>query len=244
MTTLFVADVHLDPDQRPAIHALFLHFLQTQARAADALYLLGDLFDAWWLGDTIDRERYPAVLHALRDLSDGGVAVYAVHGNRDFLLGAQFSADTGVTLLPEPSLVEVDGERVLIAHGDVWCSDDLRYQRLRRLTRNRALQWLWQHTPIQWRRNLGQKIRNASAQAIRHKSAEIMDVHPATIDAALRKAGVRHMVHGHTHRPGHHQWPLDGQTAQRHVVGDWYREGSVLIAEQGEWRLETLDPDA
>jgi UDP-2,3-diacylglucosamine hydrolase len=240
VATLFVADVHLDPDRRPAIHALFLAFLRTQAREADAVYLLGDLFDAWWLGDRIDREHYPAALSALRELTAQGVPVYAVHGNRDFLLGEEFSAATGVTLLNEPSVVEVNGESILIAHGDVYCTDDVRYQRLRRLTRNPVLQWLWKHTPIRWRRHLGQKIRNASAQAIQYKPAAIMDVHPATVDRAMVQAGVQRLVHGHTHRPNHHQWQHNGQTFHRHVVGDWYQNGSVLVAHQGEWTLETL----
>ena len=240
MATLFVADVHLDPDRRPAIHALFLEFLKTQARDADALYLLGDLFDAWWLGDRIDREQYPAVLSALRELTEHGVPVYAVHGNRDFLLGKEFSAATGVTLLNEPCVVEVNNERILIAHGDVYCTDDVRYQRLRRITRNPILQWLWQHTPIQWRRRLGQKIRAASAQAIQHKPAAIMDVHPDAIDAAMEEADVLRLVHGHTHRPDHHQWQHNNQTFHRHVLGDWYQSGSVLVASQGQWTLQTL----
>ncbi len=240
MATLFVADVHLDPDRRPAIHNLFLQFLRTQAREADALYLLGDLFDAWWLGDGVDRERYPAALTALRELTDHGVPVYAVHGNRDFLLGKEFSEATGVTLLAEPSVIQVQNESVLIAHGDAYCTDDLRYQRLRRITRNRTLQWLWQHTPIGWRRRLGHKIRSASAQAIQHKSAEIMDVHPTAINDAMTCNQVTRMVHGHTHRPGHHEWQWKGQTLHRHVVGDWYQQSSVLVADHGEWTLHTL----
>lgn len=239
---IFVSDVHLDPEHRPEIYDLFIQFLQGMAREARALYILGDLFDSWWIGDEYDRQRYPEVLTALRELTDSGVSTYALPGNRDFLLGELFTSDTGVSVLNEPCIIRVFREPILVAHGDVYCTDDHHYQRLRKLTHNSTIRWIWERMPIEWKIRIGNSIRGASAEAVKHKPDDIMDVNAVAIEDAIRRSYVMKMVHGHTHRPGEHTWKIDGHNVYRYVLGDWYEQGSMLVAdENGDWSLQKLD---
>jgi UDP-2,3-diacylglucosamine hydrolase len=243
VTTLFISDLHLEPT-RPAITALFLDFLQGRARRAEALYILGDLFEAW-IGDDDDAELGGVVADALRALSDSGVPLFFIHGNRDFLLGPRFAAASGMQLLPETTVVELAGESILLMHGDTLCTDDVEYQDFR--ARVRAPAWRAQTLalPLAQRRVLASQLRETSRQATQGKAAEITDVNPAAVDAALRAHGVRHLIHGHTHRPGLHEWMLDGRPARRTVLGDWFARGSVLCRDATGWRLENLPlPDA
>jgi UDP-2,3-diacylglucosamine hydrolase len=243
VTTLFISDLHLEPT-RPAITALFLDFLQGRARRAEALYILGDLFEAW-IGDDDDAELGGVVADALRALSDSGVPLFFIHGNRDFLLGPRFAAASGMQLLPETTVVELAGESILLMHGDTLCTDDVEYQDFR--ARVRAPAWRAQTLalPLAQRRVLASQLRETSRQATQGKAAEITDVNPAAVDAALRAHGVRHLIHGHTHRPGLHEWMLDGRPARRTVLGDWFARGSVLCHDATGWRLENLPlPDA
>ncbi|TVR62509.1 MAG: UDP-2,3-diacylglucosamine diphosphatase [Candidatus Competibacteraceae bacterium] len=243
MTTLFISDLHLEPT-RPAITALFLDFLQGRARRAEALYILGDLFEAW-IGDDDDTELGGVVADALRALSDSGVPLFFIHGNRDFLLGPRFAAASGMQLLPETTVIELAGEPILLMHGDTLCTDDTEYQKFR--ARVRAPAWRAQTLalPLAQRRVLASQLRETSRQATQGKAAEITDVNPAAVDAALRAHGVRHLIHGHTHRPGLHEWTLDGRPARRTVLGDWFAQGSVLRHDADGWRLENLPlPDA
>jgi UDP-2,3-diacylglucosamine hydrolase len=243
VTTLFISDLHLEPT-RPAITALFLDFLQGRARRAEALYILGDLFEAW-IGDDDDAELGGVVADALRALSDSGVPLFFIHGNRDFLLGPRFAAASGMQLLPETTVVELAGESILLMHGDTLCTDDVEYQDFR--ARVRAPAWRAQTLALSLaqRRALAGQLRETSRQATQGKAAEITDVNPAAVDAALRAHGVRHLIHGHTHRPGLHEWMLDGRPARRTVLGDWFARGSVLCRDATGWRLENLPlPDA
>lgn len=238
MATLFVSDLHLEP-ARPAITALFLEFLQGRARRAEALYILGDLFEAW-VGDDDDAELGQVIADALRALSDSGVPLFFIHGNRDFLLGPRFAAASGMQLLPETTVVELAGEPILLMHGDTLCTDDVDYQDFRAKVRDPAWRAQTLAKTLAQRRVLASQLRETSRQATQGKAAEITDVNPAAVDAALRAHGVRHLIHGHTHRPAIHQWTLDGRPARRTVLGDWFAQGSVLRHDADGWRLENL----
>ena len=239
MVTLFTSDLHLEPT-RPAITALFLDFLERRARQAQALYILGDLFEAW-IGDDDDAELGRTVAMALRRLTDQGVPTYFLHGNRDFLLGERFTVATGIQLLPESVVINLAGERVLLLHGDTLCTDDVEYQAFRAQVRDPAWQARTLALPLAQRRALAGQLRETSQQAARQKAADIMDVHPAAVDQALRAHGVRRLIHGHTHRPAIHQWTLDGQPVQRAVLSDWHdHQGGVLVCDAAGWRLELL----
>ena len=236
MTTLFISDLHLEPT-RPAITTLFLDFLEQRARRAEALYILGDLFEAW-IGDDDDADIGRTVAAALRTLTDQGVPTFFLHGNRDFLLGERFAAASGIQLLPESMVIELGGERVLLLHGDTLCTDDVEYQAFRTQVRDPAWQARTLALPLAQRRALAGQLRETSRQATRQKAADITDANPTAVDQALRAHGVHRLIHGHTHRPALHDWTLDGQAARRAVLGDWYDQGSVLVCDAAGWRLE------
>ena len=238
MATLFISDLHLDP-ARPAITALLLDFLTQRGRQADALYILGDLFEAW-IGDDDDAELGQTVAAALRALTDQGVPGYFLHGNRDFLIGERFAAASGLQLLPESIIIELVGEPVLLLHGDTLCTDDVDYQAFRAQVRAPAWQARTLALPLMQRRALAGQLRETSQQATQQKAVEITDVNLAEVDHVMRTHGVRSLIHGHTHRPALHQWLLDGQSARRAVLGDWHQQGSVLSCDAAGWRLETL----
>lgn len=238
MTTLFISDLHLE-STRPAITTLFLDFLERRARRAEALYILGDLFEAW-IGDDDDVEPGGTVATALRALTDRGIPTYFLHGNRDFLLGERFAAASGIQLLPESWVIELAGERVLLLHGDTLCTDDVEYQVFRAQVRDPAWRARTLALPLTQRRALAGQLRETSQQATRQKAADITDVNPAAVDQALRAQGVHRLIHGHTHRPAIHHWSLDGQPARRAVLGDWRDQGSVLVCDAAGWRLEPL----
>ena len=240
MATLFISDLHLEPT-RPGITALFLDFLEQRARRAEALYILGDLFEAW-IGDDDDAELGGMVADALRTLTRQGVPTYFLHGNRDFLLGERFAAASGMQLLPESVVIGLAGERVLLLHGDTLCTDDVEYQAFRAQVRDPAWRARILALPLAPRRALASQMRETSQQSARQKAADIMDVNPTAVDQALRAHGVRRLIHGHTHRPAIHHWTLDGQSATRAVLGDWYNQGSVLVGDVAGWRLEPLPP--
>jgi UDP-2,3-diacylglucosamine hydrolase len=232
--TLLISDLHLDP-AAPGIARQFIEFLRGEAREAQALYILGDLFEAW-LGDDDPDPAVREIVRELRALHDAGVPTFLMHGNRDFLLGKRFIAETGSTLLEDGTVVDLHGERVLLLHGDVLCTADTSYQRLRRILRNPVTLFVLRHLGLDARRKLGRKLRAGSQMHVGATAAQIMDVTPDEVVAALRRAGVRTMVHGHTHRPAIHALQVDGQPARRIVLGDWYTQGSVL-----EWRDDGVE---
>ena len=232
--TLLISDLHLDPSA-PGIARQFVAFLRGEARAARALYILGDLFEAW-VGDDDPDPAVRSIIAELRELHDAGVPTYFMHGNRDFLIGARFAAETGCTLLEDGIVVDLHGERVLLMHGDVLCTGDASYQRLRRILRNPLTLFLLRHLSLKSRRKLGGKLRAGSRMHVGATAAEIMDVTPTEIVASLRQARVSTLVHGHTHRPAIHSLEVDGQPARRIVLGDWYTQGSVL-----EWRDDGVE---
>jgi UDP-2,3-diacylglucosamine hydrolase len=239
---LFISDLHLAPEQ-PATVELFLGFLRQRARQAEALYILGDLFDAW-IGDDDDQAPYPAIRQALRDLTESGTRCAIISGNRDFLLGKRFSQETGCSLLREPSRVDLLGTPTLLMHGDLLCTDDLAYQKFRRVIRNPVVKWLFLWKGLARRRAMAASYRRKSGEAIARKPLAIMDVNQETVESTLRRHGAWHLIHGHTHRPGEHAFDLDGHPAIRQVLADWHPErGEVLSVSAAGWRREAILPE-
>ena len=241
MTTLFISDLHLDRE-RPVITAQFLEFLAGEAGRAKALYILGDLFEAWIGDDDPDPDKR-RVVAALRALTDAGVPCYLIHGNRDFLIGSRFCSETGVQLLTDGTIVSLYGRRVLLLHGDTLCIDDHAYQRLRRIVRNPVVQFVLRRLTLRQRQKLAERMRAGSKAHIAsmdRAAPQIMDVNRDEVRRTFERYGVDCMVHGHTHRPAVHEVPLDGRTAVRIVLGDWYEQGSVLRWSERGYELATL----
>lgn len=233
MATLFISDLHLQGDRTPA-DGLFRRFLGGPAVAAEALYILGDLFEAW-LGDDLVLPEYQDVLAALRQLSDSGVPVFVMHGNRDFLLGTEFARRTGCTLLADPTVIDLYGRPTLLMHGDLLCSDDLTYQQMRRQIRDP--QWIaafMAKSPAE-RIAFARQLRDTSKEETGCKAGYLMDVNAETVAAYMQQHRVGRLIHGHTHRPALHALP-DG--SQRLVLGAWEEQGSVLHCDAAGCRLE------
>jgi UDP-2,3-diacylglucosamine hydrolase len=243
MTTLFVSDLHLDA-ARPDITALFLRFLREEAIHADALYILGDLFEAW-VGDDVEGEPATAVRAALRALVDAGVPVHVMRGNRDFLFGQRFAEDTGARLLPDPAVVPLYGEPTLLMHGDLLCTGDTAYQAFRTQVRDPRWQDRFLAQPLPDREAFAARARAASQahqQGVGDGGAmdAITDVAPDAVAQTLARYGVRRLIHGHTHRPAVHALAAAGRPAQRIVLGDWYTQGSVLRVSPDGVALEAM----
>ena len=240
MTTLFIADLHLCPE-RPKVNQAFFHFLQTRAAEADALYILGDLFEAW-IGDDDPAPLSQQVIRALRALTDSGTELFFLHGNRDFMVGKRFARETGATLLNDHALVVIGDEQALVLHGDTLCTDDIAYQKFRRRIRNPLVLRILRHLPLKTRQNIGIKGREKSMATNSNKSASIMDVTPATVTAMMKKYKVTTMIHGHTHRPFCHELVLDdGSPARRFVLGDWGSKGWGLSSNGQALTLFSFD---
>lgn len=239
MATLFISDLHLDAS-RPAIVEQFLGFLRTAAAQADALYILGDFFEAW-IGDDAAADLENTIADALAHLHEQGVPVYFLHGNRDFLLGEAWARRARLTLLPDPSVIEVAGEQVLLMHGDLLCTDDAKYQAFRAHTRTPQWQRDFLARPLAERQAFAAQARMESQRYTRALGETLTDVNGNTVIETLRRLGVRTLIHGHTHRPAQHDLaPLGLLGARRIVLGDWYEQGSVLEAAAGNWLLNTL----
>ena len=231
MTTLFISDLHLD-STRPAITELFGRFVRREAKSADALYLLGDLFEAW-VGDDDPSETGAFVATALREVVDAGVPVYFIRGNRDFLVGQDYALRAGFRILPDPAVVMLYGKPTLLMHGDLLCSDDTAYQAFRSQVRDPVWQQQFLSQPLAARQAFADRARGESrkrqAGLIEANTLEaITDVTPATVVETMARYGVTRLIHGHTHRPAIHALDIDGRRAQRIVLGDWYAQGSVL----------------
>ena len=226
MATLFISDLHLEAD-RPEIGEQFLDFLDEEAADAEALYILGDFFE-YWVGDDDPDEYYASIKRSLRAFTDAGVPVYFMHGNRDFMIGEQFAAETGVTILPDPFPLELYGKSVLLSHGDALCTDDTEYQQMRAMTRNPEWQAMMRAKPLEERIAIAKQARARSQERNKTLSESIMDVNPGAVEQAISEYGVEILLHGHTHRPGIHNIEVDDRIAKRVVLGDWYDQGSVV----------------
>jgi len=239
MSVLFISDLHLDAN-RPEATRAFHRFLDQRAASAEALYVLGDLFEAW-VGDDDDSPLAQEIIAALAQLAAGGASVFFTRGNRDFLAGEEFARRSGVRLLKETSVIEIGGERVLLMHGDSLCADDTDYQEFRAMVRDPGWQAQFLALPLMARRALAAQARDASRVSTRGKPMEIMDVNAAAVAEAMRLHGVRRLIHGHTHRPAVHEFNLDGERATRMVLGDWFRRGWALEWDEAGFRLEAFD---
>ena len=240
MTTLFISDLHLDAE-RPAITALFGRFVDEEARNADALYILGDLFEAW-VGDDDPSDTGAFVANTLLGLRDAGVPVYFIRGNRDFLVGHDYAMRAGITILPDPAVVMLHGTPTLISHGDLLCTDDLAYQQFRSQTRDPRWQAQFLAQPLAARLAFAQQAREASKARYGELVSTGMhetigDVSPATVSACFKRYGIHRMIHGHTHRPAVHN---EGGGTTRIVLGDWYEQGSVLRVDAAGFSLDKL----
>jgi UDP-2,3-diacylglucosamine hydrolase len=239
MTTLFISDLHLTAT-RPAVTELFIRFLRQEARAAAALYILGDFLEYWIGDDALAHPEHRPIIDGLRGLSDSGVPIHLMHGNRDFLLGDEFAHVTGCRLMPDPSVIDLYGKRVLLMHGDVLCTEDVEYQQFRQVVRDPQWQRQFLALPASERDAIARNYREKSRESTSHKPLEIMDVTQAAVEAAMREHRVRELIHGHTHRPAEHRFTLDGAAARRIVLGDWYEQGSVLRCGPDSWKLSAL----
>lgn len=234
--TLFIADLHLCQEE-PAITAGFLHFLQREAPHCDALYILGDLFEAW-IGDDDPNPLHQQVAEALRAVP---VPLYFIHGNRDFLIGQRFARASSMTLLPEERVLTLYGHRLLIMHGDTLCTDDAGYLQFRAKVHNPWIQRLFLALPLFIRKRIAERMRANSKQANQHKSLEIMDVNQQAVVEAMLRQQVPLLIHGHTHRPAIHALSLNGERAQRAVLGAWHNRGSMIQLDASGIQLIDFD---
>jgi len=237
MSTLFISDLHLSPG-RPQIARLFLALLEGEARRADALYILGDLFEYWIGDDAAEALGYTPVIRSLRALTATGVPVYFMRGNRDFLVGGRFARESGCRILPDPGVIDLYGEAVLLMHGDFLCTDDTEHQQFRAMVDDPAWQRQFLEQPVEARMRRAEQAREQSREHKDSLSMTIMDVNPASVRRAFHDHGVKLMIHGHTHRPAIH----DGGPAgtRRIVLGDWYEQSSILRCTPGAQELEPI----
>ena len=226
MATLFISDLHIDAG-RPAITEQFLSFLDADAREAEALYILGDLFESW-IGDDAADSAQSAAIQGIHALTSRGVPCFVMHGNRDFLLGAEFCSQSGAHLLSDPLIITLYGEPVLVMHGDALCTDDRAYQRLRATVRDPDWQRRFLALSVAQRRALAGAARAGSRAHTAAIEYAIADVNAMSAAQALQAAGAITLLHGHTHRPGFYPFAVDGRPCMRIVLGDWYSQGSVL----------------
>ncbi|HGH4641575.1 TPA: UDP-2,3-diacylglucosamine diphosphatase [Enterobacter asburiae] len=226
MATLFIADLHLQTEE-PAITAGFLRFLRGEAKSADALYILGDLFEAW-IGDDDPNPLHREMAAAIHALVDSGVPCYFIHGNRDFLIGKRYARESGMTLLPEEQVLDLYGRRVLIMHGDTLCTDDTGYLAFRAKVHTPWIQKVFLALPLFIRNRIAARMRAGSKAANSSKSLTIMDVNPQAVVSVMEKHGVQWLIHGHTHRPDVHSLIANGEAVHRVVLGAWHTEGSMV----------------
>lgn len=238
MTSIFISDLHLDAS-RPAATDCFLRFLDQSVNPGDELYILGDLFEAW-IGDDGATAHDRQVIAALAALAARRITCRFLPGNRDFLVSGRFAREASLSLLGDESVVMLDGRQALLMHGDTLCTDDYSYQRYRQIVRRPAVQAAYLGLPVSIRRAIAAAARRRSAAAGRTKPPAIMDVNQSAVDAALERHGADLLIHGHTHRPGIHRFSRDGRENLRVVLGDWYRQGSVLRWAGGRPELSAL----
>lgn len=231
-TTVLISDLHLQPE-RPDITARLTERLR-RWRDIDALYILGDLFEAWIGDDTLPPDH--PLLVMLREFA-AAVPTYFMHGNRDFLVGEQFAESTGITLLTDPTIVRLVGQDVLLTHGDQLCTDDTEYMQFRQMVRNPDWQQAFLAKPLEERIAIAKQARDASQDRNQSLNYLLMDVNKNAVDALMREHGVQTMIHGHTHRPALHRFRLDGDPASRYVLGDWFDQASALYADDKELHL-------
>lgn len=225
---LFISDIHLSFD-KPKITRHFIHFLRTKARDSNAVFILGDLFDAW-VGDDDFTAPNAQVRSELKQLTDSGVEVYLLRGNRDFLIGERFARGTGVILLDDYAVIELENERTLLTHGDLLCSDDLPYQAFRAKSRSPEWQQNVLSKPLWLRLCAARWYRLRSFFHKQKKSNYVMDVNQSTVEKLMQQHQCTRLIHGHTHRPFLHEFKLNDKKAQRFVLSDWTNVGGIVLS--------------
>lgn len=237
--TLFISDIHL-AENEPKINQQFYQLLNNVDHALDAIYILGDLFDAW-IGDDEDTPFHREVIAALRNATQKGLPIYFIWGNRDFLISEKFLQATGCQKLKDEEKIQLYGTSVLLMHGDSLCTNDIGYLRVRRMSRIPMIQRLFLLMPLRWRRKMRDKARAQSQQTTRDKPMYILDVVGDTVEKIMSKHQVSYLVHGHTHMPGVHVFDLDKKPAMRFVLGAWHDGANGLMwYESGEKELVKL----
>ena len=239
MSVYFISDLHLS-QERPEISRLFLDFLRYQAIKAEALYILGDLFEVW-LGDDMILPDYTPALEQIAATVEHGTRVYVMYGNRDFLMRDRFEQLSGAVLIHEPCVIDLYGTKTLLLHGDTLCTDDVEYQKFRAMVHNPAWQnELLSKTP-QERLDLAKKFREISKTETAQKASEIMDVNQQAVQQTMLQHGVHHLIHGHTHRPAIHEFELEGKPAKRVVLADWYKTGAYLSVDETGYKTHEIN---
>lgn len=228
MTTLFISDLHLQPSQ-PRLLEACLRFFDEQAKNAEALYILGDLFEVW-IGDDDDAAWINDFTTALQALHANGTALYFMHGNRDFLVGKNFAEKCGVELLGDAAVIDLYGRPTLLMHGDTLCTEDKEYLAFRAQVRNPQWQQMILAAPIEQRRQLAAQLRQQSKMAASNKADDIMDVTPAEVTRVMADNNVDLLIHGHTHRPARHTVNVNGESGERIVLGDWRDDDCMWYA--------------
>jgi UDP-2,3-diacylglucosamine hydrolase len=240
MTTLFVSDLHLS-SQRPEKLALFKKLMSGPAKKAEALYILGDLFDDFWIGCDDHHPPNQEVISILHDYAnDKQTLLFIMRGNRDFHLNSEFSRATGCKLIDDPTEITLNGEKILIMHGDTLCTDDVKYQKWRRFITNPIIKWIYFIMPLTLRKRISHDVRSYAAEAVQKKAPEIIDVTENAVIDTMEKFGVKTLVHGHTHRQARHKIDLSGTEATRFVLGDWFERDCVLVHDKTGFRFERV----
>ena len=236
----FISDLHLSP-KRPETTAAFARYVAGPARRCEALYILGDLFDAWPGDDVLADPSVRAFADALAGLATAGVKLYFMAGNRDFLVDGEFAKAASITLLTEPHRIELGGKPYLLMHGDSLCTDDVEYQRFRAMVRNPQWRAAVLAKPLAERLAMAAEVRMQSEHSKQEKSAEIMDVNAGAVEEVLRANGYPDMIHGHTHRPARHTLSIDGHACERWVLHDWHEKAEWLAWNETDGlRFESL----
>lgn len=238
MSTLFISDLHLS-GERKNITNLFIDFLDKRASKADALYILGDLFEVW-MGDDMILPDYVPCINKMKQLADNGLPLYVMQGNRDFLMAEQFSSLSGASLIDDPTVIDLYGTPTLLMHGDTLCTDDIDYQKFRTMVRDPLWQKDFLAKTSDERLAMAAKLREASKDAMSNKTMDIMDVNQDAVEKAMLDHGIHQLIHGHTHRPAIHDFMANEQDMKRIVLGDWYEQGSVLVCDEKGCELESL----
>ena len=237
MYTLFISDLHLNP-QQPEVTQAFINFLQ-KTRNAEAIYILGD-FVEYWIGDDDNDHKLNDAFTCLKDTANAGIPIFLMHGNRDFLISNKFSKEYNITLLDDPALINLYGESILLTHGDMLCTDDIEYQKFRKMVRDPNWQLEFLKQPLDERRNIVHNLRETSRQATEEKIEEIMDVNQKTVEQTMQAHHVQYLIHGHTHRPALHTFSMDNKRYQRWVLGDWCKQAKVLYYDENGAKFDTI----
>ena len=238
MSTLFISDLHLS-GERKNITDLFIKFLEQRASKADALYILGDLFEVW-PGDDMIQPDYESSITKMKQLADNGLPLFVMQGNRDFLMAEKFAEVSGATLIEDPTIIDLYGTPTLLMHGDTLCTDDIDYQKFRTMVRDPRWKQEFFAKPKEERLAMTTKYRKISKNETAKKSIEIMDVNQHTVEAVMLENNISQLIHGHTHRPAIHNFSVNGESKKRIVLGDWFEQGSVLVCNESGCELESI----